>query len=649
MIIANSLLWDLQQKLPFLRSQTYFKSSLIALSHAMEDLILAGTDLPLVIANFQYERFYHQEMRRYRKIAQKSSQVYVLAVPEAESGFAVSDREIETIPLKANDELAREWHLVIIAERYTACLVCREQVSVTGTITDRSRHFEGFWTFDDRASRMAAQWLLRKIANERPELAWQIEQIWQNHHLEREIETTFRSKSQGIDTEIFAQRLVTYLQTSQYKQLKSYRAIAAKERKERLINNISNAIRASLNPQQVLTIAVEELGQTFEDCRCLLYPISNLTLQIEIEYEFVSPKFPSLQGKIWSIIDNPLFLAAQAQDRAFTVDDVSNNSYLQENTVLKAKIERAGIKSWLLVPIRYQTNLIGMLELHYCGSASFQWQEEDISLVEAIATQVGVALTQSQAYADLAVVNRQLEALERTQSNLIAIVGHELRTPLSTIRVCLETLVSEPDLEIQYRQAMLDIALGDAERLRHLVQDFLTLSKLENKQAYRPIESIAFPEALSLALSSLKTSWRQTNLPQVVLDFPADLPLVRVDGDGLVEVLTKLLENACKFTQPQGEIRISTKIDSTETTNRLKPMLKVSISDTGRGIEPTQLKKIFERFYQEEDSLRRSVGGTGLGLAICRQIIQNMGGQIWAYSEGKDRGSQFYFTIPIDS
>jgi signal transduction histidine kinase len=73
----------------------------------------------------------------------------------------------------------------------------------------------------------------------------------------------------------------------------------------------------------------------------------------------------------------------------------------------------------------------------------------------------------------------------------------------------------------------------------------------------------------------------------------------------------------------------------------------VTISDTGRGIEPNRLEQVFDRFYQEEGALRRSAGGTGLGLAICRQIVNGWGGEIWAESQGKNNGSQFHFTIPV--
>jgi signal transduction histidine kinase len=107
-----------------------------------------------------------------------------------------------------------------------------------------------------------------------------------------------------------------------------------------------------------------------------------------------------------------------------------------------------------------------------------------------------------------------------------------------------------------------------------------------------------------------------------------------------VEVLSKLLDNACKFTKPEGEVTI-------EVQRNEQQMLEVTITDTGRGIEPNRLEAVFERFYQEEGALRRTAGGTGLGLAICRQVIAHLGGRIWAESAGRDQGSQFHFTIPV--
>ena len=117
------------------------------------------------------------------------------------------------------------------------------------------------------------------------------------------------------------------------------------------------------------------------------------------------------------------------------------------------------------------------------------------------------------------------------------------------------------------------------------------------------------------------------------------------DIEGLIEVFTKLLDNACKFTPVDGMITISAQIQDAQGDRQ---MLEIIIADTGRGIDRTQLEIIFDRFSQSESYLRRSVGGVGLGLAICRQIIQGMGGQIWANSQGVNQGSQFHFTLPLE-
>jgi signal transduction histidine kinase len=127
--------------------------------------------------------------------------------------------------------------------------------------------------------------------------------------------------------------------------------------------------------------------------------------------------------------------------------------------------------------------------------------------------------------------------------------------------------------------------------------------------------------------------------PTVIIEIDPELPSINLDGEWLVEVLSKLLDNAYKFTSSKGQIKIQAASHNI--------MLEVIISDNGRGIETNLLQVVFERFYQEEGALRRTTGGTGLGLAICQQAVLSWGGQIWAESEGKDKGSKFHFTIPL--
>ena len=652
MSISNSVVEQLLEICADWRPQMYFKSSLTALSHAMEDLVLNDSDTPLVIASFQRERFYRQEAHRYQRISHKTDQVYVLAAPE--TNFSNSSIDYERVAFEADDALAQEWHLVIIGEHYASCLICREKTvpapkDSNKTTLDSNRRFEGIWTFDRNVTITAAKIVLDRIAIYRPELKSKLNRAQQVYLSKTEsTERGISVDSPLTNPDPFVQRLVTYLQASQYKLLKANKSLAAKQQKEQLLNSVTDAVRRSLNIKQILQVAVQKLGEGIGVCRCIIYRCHKDDTVATVDREFTGPGIKSVRGQQWQLAGNPLFEEAIATTETVSIDNTLEDDRV--NRLAKEKgtreffqnlIENYSIFSWLLVPIFYHGRLLGVLELHHCEAEPIAWKKDDVALVDAIAIQVGVALIQAEAYADLEDLNEQLEALDRTRSNLVAIVGHELRTPLSTIQVCLESLASEPDMPLELSQVMLDTALEDAERMRNLVQDFLTLSRLEGGVVEWNLETLSIAECIDLAISNAKSRNEGTDFPEIKnLTSPENLPLIQVDGEWLVEVLAKLLDNACKFTQADGEIAIAVKTNG-------KKVLEVTVSDTGRGIETGSLETVFDRFYQEEGALRRSAGGTGLGLAICRQIVKNWGGEIWAESPGKDKGSIFHFTIPI--
>jgi DICT domain-containing protein/signal transduction histidine kinase len=629
---SRSVLSELLRQMPQLRSHLYFKSSLTALSHAMEDRVLAGTDRPLLIASFQQEKFYRQEAHRYRRLGEISDQVYVLAAPDTE--FSDRAQEYELVPFEQTDALTSEWHLIAIGAQSSACLICREKFVPPSDIPvlpeiDASRRFEGIWTFDRQVTIAAAHILLDRIKGYRPDLAAKIAQAKQEYLVA--VPTIPHDHSASADA--FVQRLVTYLQARQYKLLKAYRSIEEKEERERLVNTITGAIRRSLNSADILQVAGQEIGKATGVSRCLIYQYRKDERAVTIAHEYVAnPRIASLVGKSWNLADNPIFKAVVATHESTSLAEVSITKTWQRT------LTKLGITDWSIVPVLHQDRLLGAIELHQHNPSPLPWSDDTINLVEAIATQIGSTLIQAESYTNLEYLNQQLEALDRTRANLVAITGHELRTPLSTIQVCLESLATEPDMSPELRQVMLNTALGDAERMRKLVQDFLTLSQLESGRIQWHPEPLSLEECIDLALSGLNTRRYNRDLPKIVVNIPADLPFVRADGEWLVEVLTKLLDNACKFTTGKDRIGIE--------AARLDSMLEVTIADTGRGIAPELLQMVFERFYQAEGSLRRTAGGTGLGLAICRQIVNGWGGEIWAESAGKDCGSRFHFTVP---
>jgi DICT domain-containing protein/signal transduction histidine kinase len=639
MSILTSVLSELQQTLKAkdisVRPQTYFKSSLIALSHAMEDQVLAEDQSPLVIANFQRERFYRQEAHRYQRIAQKTDQVYVLSAPETE--FKNHSGIYETVAFDRQDALAQEWHLVVVGQQYATCLICRERTNTPApeapSETDTSRRFEGIWTFDRQVSIESARILLDRVTTYRPELTQKVEQAKRKYLDPTQTKKSSAPESWHTNRDPFVQRLVTYLQAGQYKLIKAYRTLAGKEQKERLVHSMGMAIRQSLNPEAVLQVAVEKLGAAIDADRCLVYRCKQTDQTATVHHEFLGDEaVSSLLGQTLPLQENPLFQSAIAQQEVVAVNQITDKT-------LKPLANRFGIVAWLLVPIFYHDQLVGMMELHRCYNHETEWMGEEQELVNAIANHVGIALIQAEAYASLEDLNEQLEALDRTRSNLVAITGHELRTPLSTIQVCLESLASEPDMPPELRQVMLQTALDDAERMRKLVQDFLTLSQLESGRVQWHPEPISLEECILLSVSHARSRMDNT-LPNLETPAEGNLPMVQADGEWLVEVLAKLLDNALKFTKADGEVKI-------EVETKRDRIVEVTITDTGRGIEPNRLETVFDRFYQEEGALRRTTGGTGLGLAICRQIVKRWGGEIWAESAGKDQGSKFHFTVPI--
>jgi DICT domain-containing protein/GAF domain-containing protein len=641
---SSSLLQELLQSFPQLREQIYFKASLTALSHAIEDVVLAGKEQPLVIVNFQQERFYRQETGRYQRIAQRTDQVYILAAPETD--FASAPAPYATIGLDPTDELTQEWHLAIIGRSYSACLIFREFAAPIDTIDlDTARQFKGFWTFDPAVSKQAALLLLQRICRYRPDLAAQIDRAKQQYRLTATRQTA--ASIAAMNAQLFSTRLVTYLQASQYKQVKAYRRIVEEERRERLVNKITTAVQQSLRTEDIVAVVVREISVLFRQCRCLLYTLPSDSLadsQRQIEDEFAPAG--SLLGRNWRLADHPQFESILNRGEIISIADTSQDSGIQSHPELQQQLSAAEIQACLLLPIGDRQRRLAVLELH--RDRPYPWSGADRELLARIATQVGIALLQAEAFGNLQRFNQQLVTIKQTQNNLIAIVGHEFRTPLSTIQVCLESLDAEPDMPKEFQQSMVEIALSDSERLRRLIQDFLLLSRLESDLTTWQMEPVDLADAIMMTVSNLQAAGQPRDLPTIIVDLPPVLPLAIADSEALFQLLSKVLDNACKFTPPTGTITVTVaEVKVPVTEKLLQPMLEVQIADTGRGIEANQLETIFEQFHQEEGFLQRAVGGAGLGLAICRQLARQLGGRIWATSQGKGQGSQFYVTVPV--
>jgi signal transduction histidine kinase len=249
---------------------------------------------------------------------------------------------------------------------------------------------------------------------------------------------------------------------------------------------------------------------------------------------------------------------------------------------------------------------------------------------------VGVVLIAILAFAALAVaiVNRQIE-LRELRSTAVATVAHELRTPLASMRMLVDTLrEGRYRGEVQLNEYLALIA-QENERLARLADDFLTFTQLERGAQRLNLEPVSPRAVIEQAVTALSTRLEAATF---TLDIPDDLPAVLGDRDALAIVLTNLLDNALKYSD--ADKRIAVRAQATETA------VAISVEDHGIGIPATEHRAIFRPFHQSNRKLARTREGIGLGLSIVERLVRAHRGTIAVASTPGD-GSTFTIAIPI--
>src|SRR6266508_1299132 len=229
-----------------------------------------------------------------------------------------------------------------------------------------------------------------------------------------------------------------------------------------------------------------------------------------------------------------------------------------------------------------------------------------------------------------------LEAIEQRRTELIGDVAHELRTPLATLRGYLEGLMDGVVEPSDQTWARLHDETG---RLQRLVDDLQELSRAEARQLPLHPSTIQTTELVRAAVERLGSAYADKGVTLETTVEPG-VPDVMADSDRAIQVLTNLLGNALRYTPATGSVRV-------HVAPAGRREVAVSVSDTGVGIPPEHLPRVFERFYRVDKSRSRVLGGSGIGLTIARALVEGMGGRIWAESAGTGQGATFTFTLPV--
>ena len=229
----------------------------------------------------------------------------------------------------------------------------------------------------------------------------------------------------------------------------------------------------------------------------------------------------------------------------------------------------------------------------------------------------------------------QLEDLDKSRNQFVSNASHELKTPLATMKIMLETMIYQPDMPLEVRQEFMADMNHEIDRLTGIITDLLTLTRMDNQHDAMKTERIDL-SAMTEETVHLLTPAARKRGQTLTLSATPGLWMMG-DRTKLNQVLYNLIDNAMKYTQDGGRIQVSLEERGENLVWR--------VEDNGVGIPPKDLEHIFDRFYRVDKARSRETGGTGLGLSIVRQLVQMHGGQVTVESELK-RGSCFTVTLP---
>jgi|GEM_PF-1918583 len=297
----------------------------------------------------------------------------------------------------------------------------------------------------------------------------------------------------------------------------------------------------------------------------------------------------------------------------------------------------SGIQLEVAVPLRAKGSIQGVMTLFSKVERKVLDEEWDIFM--AIGVQAGWAIENAQLYEQVKDDVVKLKEVDRIKTEFIATVSHELRTPLTSIIGFLSYAQTALDnLDQKKLGRYIHIALENSQKLAHMIEDLLAMQKLDSGNLRLNLEPILMRDLLEEIGKDLGPQL-QAKEQSLALVVPENLPLLQADREQMERALTNLIVTPIKFSATPATIRVAAKHEPHGRGFR------ITVADTGIGMSPAIREKIFERFFQAENTLTRKIGGVGLGLTIAKRIVEMHGGAIEVESE-LHRGSCFSILLP---
>jgi signal transduction histidine kinase len=261
----------------------------------------------------------------------------------------------------------------------------------------------------------------------------------------------------------------------------------------------------------------------------------------------------------------------------------------------------------------------------------------DLQVCETVGSSIGLSV-ESARVADLTRTVEGLAELNQVKDDFVAMVSHELRTPLTSIRGCVQTLLRD-DLVLapEDHHGFLRAIERQSVRLQKMIEDLLVVSRLESGTSPSEIRQVSVQGVLDQVLEGLKEAITGHAL---VLRLPEPLPKLRVDNYKVSQILSNLVENACKYSPAGSTITVSARADAGS--------IDISVENGGEGIPKDVQTRVFDRFFRVDDQGRAGPGGMGLGLYICRRLSEAIGAEL-RLDRSDARGTVFTLRLPLQT
>ena len=408
-------------------------------------------------------------------------------------------------------------------------------------------------------------------------------------------------------------------------------AAEAAERRARFIEQAGAVVTESLDYDETLARLVRFCSTDFAE-NCLLDVVEGRIIRRLVSAstdpvrEAALDRLARCHPARW---DSPHPASICLRTRKPLLIQEMDDEFLREHTESEEHFELVrtiGARSAIVVPVIARGQTLGAMTLG--SSTPRRFSRDDCELAQDIARRAAVAI-------DNARLHRAVQDADRRKAEFLAMLSHELRNPLAPIVMSIHVLERAPDGPLAERCRA--TIRRQAAHLTRLVDDLLDLNRISTgKFAIQPARTNV-GEAVRRACDDLASEFEKRGVG-LDLDLPAEAVWIEVDPTRLAQVVTNLVENAAKFTPMAGRVYVS--VAGTGGG------VEIRVRDTGVGIEPDQLERVFEPFAQADQGLARTQGGLGLGLALARMIVELHGGTVRAASEGAGRGAEFVATLP---